>query len=54
MTDDLAEARSKLEAARAAIRTTPELALLADRLERIAAELARVAAKLDAAQPVLN
>ena len=54
MNDDLAEAHVKLEAAREAIRSTPELASLAEKLARMAAEVRRIEAKVAAHMPLLR
>lgn len=46
MHDDLAAAHAKIEAAREAIRSTPERAPLAEKLERMAAAVARIERRL--------
>lgn len=58
MIDDPTKARGMIGAAREAIRTTPELRPLADKLERKAAKVARIerviASKVAAFGPVLR
>ena len=54
MNDDMAEARAKIEAAREAIHSMPKLAPLAEKLDRMAAEVARIEAKVAAREPVLR